>query len=510
MRSEAGDELLDAPRRLHPFSWLFTLLLQLRSFAIPLLVLVATGRRGVSGEWLGLIGVVVMTVVSVIQYFTYRYETSTDGIVVTRGILQRTRRDIPYERIHTVNLHQNVLHRVLGVTDVRLESAGSKEPEAVMRVLSLPAARELEDLIRERGAAARRVTVPTIGAAIEIEGEAGPLFALDTAEVVRLGLISNRGMVAVAAAAGLVTQVLTEADIFEWEELRPDFLIRFLNTLNLASGTGPDYTVTLAIEVVLLLAVALAGVRLLSVVLALLQFHGFRLDELGSQLRVQRGLLTRVRHQLPRRRIQAWRIDETWLHRQFDRVTLRVDSATGADEKQGIRDLAPVASPEQAQGLIRYLAPHVTWPPHDWRPVDPRAWRRLFIRPAVVTLALTATAVWFVGAWALLLLVLVPWFAFRARRLAAGWGYYIDDTIVAVRQGWLSRRWAFIEIGKIQSVRLSSSPFDRRLGVVTLWIDSAGASGTDGVLRVRFLPDDEGRTIYERIAAQLEVRPRAA
>lgn len=497
MRSEAGDELLDAPRRLHPFSWLFTLLLQLRSFAIPLLVLVITGRRGASGEWLGLAGVVVMTLVSVLQYFTYRYQTGPEGIIVTRGILQRTRRDIPYERIHTVNLHQNVLHQLLGVADVRLESAGSKEPEAVMRVLSVSQARQLEELIRERGGAGK----PTDSATGELTGleDSRPLVVLDTGEIVRLGLISNRGMVVVAAAMGLIIQVLTEADVFEREELRPDFLVRFVDNVNVSATTGLGNVAVLAVDALLLVAVALIGVRLLSVVLAVLQFHGFRLEEVGSQLRVQRGLLTRVRHQLPRRRIQAWRIDETWLHRRFGRVTLRVDSAAGADEKQGVRDLAPVATPGDAQALVAHLAPHVSWPPPEWRPVDSRAWRRLLIRPVFVTVVLTGAAMWFLGGYGLLFLTLAAWFIYRARRLAAGWGYWIDDTIVAVCEGWLNRRWAFVEIRKVQSVRLTSSPFDRRLGMVTLWIDSAGASGTDGVLRVRFLPEDEARLVYARI-----------
>jgi putative membrane protein len=53
-------------RRLHPLSWIFVLLQQLRSFAIPLIVLVVTGRGG-PALLAPLVGVGGLVVVSVIR-----------------------------------------------------------------------------------------------------------------------------------------------------------------------------------------------------------------------------------------------------------------------------------------------------------------------------------------------------------------------------------------------------------------------------------------------------------
>src|SRR3546814_6259338 len=62
--------------------------------------------------------------------------------------------------------------------------------------------------------------------------------------------------------------------------------------------------------------------RVLSVALALLQYWGFRLEEHGRRLTVERGLLTRLRTSAPRRRIQSWTLRESVLHRWFGRRTL--------------------------------------------------------------------------------------------------------------------------------------------------------------------------------------------
>jgi putative membrane protein len=488
-------------RRLHPLSWLFVLLQQLRSFAIPLVVLLVTGRGG-SNVAIPLIGVGGLVVVSVIQYFSYRYRPDQDGFIIVSGVLQRTRRDIPYERIHTVNLHQSLLHRLFDVVELRLESAGGKDAEAVMRVLSMTDARALEQLVRERGAA-RRVGAGAAAADVMTSAVAAPpLLALDTREVIRLGLISNRGMVVVAALVGAVWQFADDvrissdnvpAELMAWTLGARDYLTAHLHDV-----------VGLALIGLLLVVPALAAVRLLSVALALLQYHGFTVTEADRQLRVERGLLSRVRNQLPKRRIQAWRIDETLLHRWFGRQTLRVDSAAGGDDDRGVRYLAPVATPGQVRALMDHLLPADPWPPTEWRPIDRRAWRRLFVVPALFVVAATAGVTWHYGAIGALLLFAVPALLVRARAIARFTAYAATDRTVSVREGWLNRSWGLAEVRKLQALRLTQSPFDRRLGMATIWLDTAGASSGEGVLRIRYLPESEARDLHGRIAGLMD------
>src|SRR5688572_33438213 len=143
--SDGGGE-----RRLHPWSWLFVAIQQLKSFAIRLLVL-AFGAGGNTWELWGLVGAGVLVVLSLVQYATFRFRVTGDGLEIRSGVLQRSLRHIPWQRIHNVAVHQSVLHRLFRVAEVRLESAGGMRPEAEMRVLSLADARALETLIRGRG-----------------------------------------------------------------------------------------------------------------------------------------------------------------------------------------------------------------------------------------------------------------------------------------------------------------------------------------------------------------------
>lgn len=193
-------------QRLHPWSWLFVLLQQLKQFLLPLLVLVVFGGRdGERDDYDNIATLVVMAIlvgVSLVRYLTYRYRIGSDGLSIRSGLFNRTRREIPFARIHNVVVHQSLLHRMFGVAELRLESAGGAKPEAQMRVLRLDQALALEQLVRHRGQA-------TPGQSAEAS-DSTTLLTLPPGEIVRLGLISNRGMIAMAATAGAAYQMFPQ------------------------------------------------------------------------------------------------------------------------------------------------------------------------------------------------------------------------------------------------------------------------------------------------------------
>src|SRR3546814_2967566 len=102
-------------------SWLFVLLQQLRQFVVPLLVLVFLGRGDRYQLW-SLVAVGGFAVVAVWRYLTFRYRITADSAVIDSGLLERSRRQVPFSRIHNVAIHQSLLHRLFGVAAGRLEA----------------------------------------------------------------------------------------------------------------------------------------------------------------------------------------------------------------------------------------------------------------------------------------------------------------------------------------------------------------------------------------------------
>lgn len=480
-----------APRRLHPMSWLFVLLVNLREFALPLIVLLFFGRGESMGwELLGAIGAGAMALVAFVQYLSYRYAVEGAELVIRQGILSRERRHVPLARIQNVSLHRNPLHRLFGVAEVQLESAAGVKPEAVMRVLSLAQAAELEALVREqRSRHAGEVAAETP------EGEV--LVSMGAGEILRLGLISNRGMVVVAGALGLLSQA------------RPDGFGRMIanaaeRLFGVASGLhlGP---LAWALTAAILLLALIALLRVFSIAIAFLQFHGFRLVQQGERLQVESGLLTRVRASALARRLQHWTVSETWLHRVFGRQSLKVETAVMAAANQGERGLThliPLGTPAQIEALVHRLLPQAGWPELPWRGLHPQAWRRMVKPPAFAILFFCAVlALGKVGAWAWLGLLLLPLALASARGAGRFGGYALTDAVLAFRSGWLSRHWSFVELRRLQGVQLLHTTFDRRNGMATVAVDTAGANPMGHRIHIRYLPEAEARALHARLCA---------
>ncbi len=485
-------------QRLHPWSWLFELQQHLQQFLLPLVALLFFGSRRQDHEWLfhliTLAVLAAMAASALLHYLTYRYRIGADALTIRSGILERTRREIPFARIHNVVVHQNLLHRLFGVAELRLESAAGDKPEAQMRVLRLAQALELERLIRHRGG-------DTVPGAQDPQDGMPPLLTLPLPELVRLGLISNRALVVAAAALGALWQMFPRdmAEGFVRDQGRQVF--GYASQLQLGAstwiGTG-----------LVLLLLALLLMWLASIALAIVQYHGFRLGEAERRLTVERGLLTRLRSSVARRRIQAWTLREGVLHRLFRRRQLRVDIAAGGGREQegrALKELAPLATPDDCDRLLHHLLPDVQWPPSQWQAVSMRGWWRLCL-PALPVVA-TATALgWHkFGAWGLLPLLWLPWSAFKAHRQVSRMGYSIDPQRVAMRGGWWNRWWRFAELDKLQALRLDRSPLDRHFGTATLTLDTAGAFGAPP-LRLRFLEEARARALMAQLGREMARR----
>jgi putative membrane protein len=488
-----------ADRRLHPLSFLFTLLMQLQQFAVPLLLTLVAGRRpGNDYEQYALVGVAFLTLYSLAQYFTYRYRIERDAVVVRSGVFQRSLRHIPFARIQNVGLHQNVLHRLFRVAEVRLESAGSAKPEAQMRVLRVADAHELERQIRGGASAAARAAASAGGDGDAAEPQV--LLALPTSEVLRLGMIDNRGMVVLGLGLAFIAQQGGDL-IGKSMRMVGQWVYGHFNELHLSVLAGVG-------AVLLLFALALAGLRLLSMVWALLRFHGFVLAEQDGRLSMQRGLLTRVRASLPRHRIQSWTMQEGVLHRWFGRRSLRVDSAVveaGTGEKRSLRELAPIATPARVDELVASLLPAgAQWPIVHWQPLHPLAWRRRFMLPAVLVAVASGALALGRTPWALCGLGLLPVLWWNARNWARHSAWAVGDGLVAFRGGWLGKYWRFAETRKLQALEWRQSPFDRRLGMASLHFDTAGATSMDPALAIPYLPVETARRLYDDLSAALE------
>lgn len=498
----------DGFERLAAASLLFGFARHAKAMLLPVIgvMFFASNRSGGMGweYWLALL-FVPMVVLELYQYYTVKYRVTRDELVIKKGLLFRRERHIPLARIHNIDLVQNPLHRWLRVAEAKVETAGGggDEPEAVFSVLSMEAIDRLRrKVLLEKtpvvaGAASEGAPVEEI-----TQASAGTvLLRIPTAELVKLGLISNRGMALIMVAVGVAwefgfLQQLPSKSFFQQQASH-------WNTLGslLLLGAG--------------LVASMAALRVLSVVWMVLYFHGYELRRDDGDLRITCGLFTRVTSTIPVRRIQLVSVRQTLLQRWLGTVTVRVETAGssggGGSEKGEDRGtlsrrwFIPTLPIAGLPRILDELRPGLDadFTSATWSPASAAARGRMLRLALMVSLLATLVATAVLRPWGVALgLVFVPLAIWNARREGAFMAHAATGLAVMFRSGAWTRQTTATFYDKIQVVTVNESPMDRRHRMASIAVDTAGAGPAQHVVRVPYLPREVATAmaseVYER------------
>jgi putative membrane protein len=492
---------MPSERRLHPYSLLFGLGKELRQFIIPGIALLVTARTA-GGDWQGwsLLFLIPYGLTVIVRYASFRYRYEEHELVIRTGFIFRNERHIPYARVQNINAVQNVLHRMLGVVDVHLETGGGSEPEAKMSVLPLDA---LEEMRRRVLGDRRDVPAPSREDVAPVK-PSHVLLHLSPRELALSGFIDSRGMVVVGAAFGVLYELgLVDGFVnrLVGEQDSGRGVVRQILSAVYSGGSLPIGRIMLMLAA---FAAVLGLVRLLSMVWAVIRLYGFTITRTGDDLRSEFGLLTRVATTIPVHRIQTLTVREGPFHRLFGRVSVRVDTAGGNRKEPGVTHaewLAPILARDDLARFLGAVLRELDLPAVSWRGVAPRAVRRAFVRRmifvCVIALPFAVWPSWWdLAAWA----VLIAWAGVAARKTVMHLGWATTETAVWYRSGWIFRRTSVARFAKIQVVAMHESPFDRRTNMRSVRVDTAGASDASHRVDIPYLPRGTAIDLYDALA----------
>lgn len=430
---------------------------------LPLLVgAIVLGSATDNPMW-SVLGVAFIVALGLARWFTTTYRIGADDVELRTGVLQRNALSVPRNRIRSVQTEARLLHRLLGLTVVRISTGqeakgeGAFELDAV-ETSQVPALRSVllaATIATEAGDGAEPPAVPEV------------VLARWQPSWLRYSPLSLSGLLSIAAAVG----VLFQAGFAE--RLQDSASVR--SGLEAAERFGPAVTA----------AVVIAGLVLVSVVLAvgrsLLTYGNLVLARRGATLQLRHGLLRVREHTYDMARLRGGTLREPLLVRalggaRLDAVMTGVGgvgesslllppcpSATAADVLTGI-----VEDPKMVSGRLIGHGPQAAR----------RRWTRALALPAAVAVGLLilvavgSVPVWAWPAWAVVTAVCALLAVDRVRAL----GHRVDRHWLVARSGSLERRRDCLDTAGIIGWTVRQSYFQRRAKVATLV--AATAAGT--------------------------------
>ncbi|MEV1333672.1 PH domain-containing protein [Micromonospora costi] len=363
------------------------------------------------------------TVLSVISWYNTGYHVVGRELRVYEGLLWRRTRAIPLERLQAVEVVRPLLAQLTGLAELRLEVVGGGKTEAPLAYLSVADAAALRARLL---ALAGRAGQP--GGAVAPAGATGGPEAVPDAA--RTAMPAGRPLHAVRNEDLLVSQLLTPQA----------FLLPFGVAFVVVQFLSEDSWSFIAVASTL---TAMAGV-VLQPVRRVLDDWNFRLARDEGTLRVRNGLLETRAQTVPLHRVQTVRATWPLLWRMKGWLRLRLEvagySVGESDERNRPDRLLPVGDLPTAEMIVGEVLPGVALAALPLTPPPPRArWLHPLGRGA----------------------------------LGAG----LHERVVAVRSGLLTRQLTVVPYARIQSVRVVQGPVQRRLGLATVHVDTAGGAG---------------------------------
>ncbi|WP_317416648.1 PH domain-containing protein [Thermophilibacter provencensis] len=517
--ADAGRAALAAgPRRANPLSVLVDAVKGASGFVA--LIAVARVGRILSGDLAALgqtalAAAIIFVVCLGFSYAAWRartWEFTPEGLVVRWGLANRRELTVPYEHIHTVNMSSELLERLLGLMTLNLDTGAASDEGDASKLRGLRAG-EAEALRAElfcRKRSAERRADERDGVA---EGEAGA-GAPDRAEERPIAVFTLGGrdlMLAAASQMSAGSQALTLVimlvnganQLIEWGML--DVVGR---GEELVAGVAP-----IVVPVVLaFLIVALLLGAVVSFVLNLVRYAGYRVERYADRVVVEHGLLSRSSRALASERVQYVSVRQGVIRQLIGYAEVRavVVAAVGEEdgEPAGEVVLHPFLRIGDLDGFLAEVLPCYAGVlgRAELGRLGPVALRRAMVR-AVIWWPFVAAAVgigmWLLGlsglaeraAWltgplvvaaavlsAVLLVGLVTDALLSWRFSRYG---HTDRELVLV-SGGLARCGVMVSRAHVQHLAVSANPFQRRAGVASLAVRTA-ASRADG-LALRDLP----------------------
>lgn len=502
---------------------------ELIRFIPVLLFSLIAGARADSPTWsLGIVGVIV--VLALLRWFTTTYRITPDNVELRTGLIQRKRLSVPRNRVRSVDVEADLLHRALGLSVLSIGTGQQAERGDQFKLDSLDA-RLVPDMRARLLAHTQRTPESSVAESIpNSDGDPAPATPADETPAaasrqpteiahwqprwVRYAPLSLTGFAIIAPVVGLGFQYGLAGVVFD---------------SNAVHGVENGGAQAIALAVAVLIVALVLVVSLAACARYLATYYGLQVMDDGKTLHIRHGLFTTRQITLDLGRLRGATVNEPLLLRWAGAAELEA-IMTGTDPRQKLLPQAPRTAVDHtlahllddSTDLDAAIHNHTALPVPAPVTVPltqhgPAAHRRRYTRALgpLATIAAILLTISLAGVdlptwpWILLLISLpiaiaLAWDRYRGLGHAVVPAANGNPTWLVTRSGSLDRDRDCLEAPGIIGWTVTQSWFQRRAGLAT--ITAASAAGKKRY-RIIDIPLTETWPLIESVTpGQLGVR----
>jgi putative membrane protein len=397
----------------------------------------------------------IILIRSLTDFFYFRFYIEADNLIIKKGFIKKKTITIPLGRIQAVHLEQNLLHRILNVTKVKIDTAGTEKTEAVIDAISIEKATQLKQFLLQQH---------SVGTNTEEYVET-PIIRLSFADLFKLGISANH------IQAFFITLAFAVSMFNNLEEILGDQVV--MNVLR-TSSEKINYTFNIILLLIVVIMIVSIMVSMIRIILAYYDFH---LSETPQGFKVRSGLLNTKENLVPFSKIQYISWDANWFRRKIGLYNLEFHHAAGEKTRRKFKLTIPLTHPLYIEKLLsRYhhdirseaRSVHRIHPAYPWR-------RLILLGTPVAVIAIVLLLIW-PSSYHWIWFFWLPYILFSSMVFRKNFLLYISAEALEVHSGVWGRKLEVLQWYKIQHVSLKRSIYQRHHGLASIALYTAGGT----------------------------------
>ncbi|PQJ82039.1 PH domain-containing protein [Polaribacter glomeratus] len=421
-----------------------------------------------------------------LTYKNFQFKIANEHFILKQGILKKTNTSIPFHRIQNINFKQNIIQQIIGVFEVSIETAGSKDTEIAIKALPLLKAEALKEFVSKKA---------QFGATEIIDSDKKPLVKIGVKELLKVSLTENHLqnlMIFLAIIIGFFQQIEQIVGSLGRTEALDGLIVESKNALSAS------------FFFILILFIFLTIVALLSSFVKVFLVH-FNLTAYltDDSFEISQGLFTKKSIVLKKQKIQNITISTNPLKKLIGISFITFKQVLSGRVNVKKDKLIRLVGCKKAQiASIKASLFNVTELENGERKYPNSYYKRRIF---------TFSFLFTIGMYAVLFLIssqveifystilVFPIITFLVLKKVKKRFYKITDTMLLVGSGLLETHLTYLEIFKVQNIKMKQTFFQKKSDVADIVLQTA--SGKINIPCIRF---EDAIKIYNHTLYKVE------
>jgi putative membrane protein len=418
----------------------------------------------------------------------FQFKIENEHFILKQGILKKTNTAIPFHRIQNINFKQNIVQQIIGVFEVSIETAGSSTTEISIKALSLQKATALKEVISKNTKLSEAEVVE--------EQHTKPLVRIGVKELFKVSLTENHLqnlLIFFAIVIGLLQQLQQVTDSLGKTELIDGFIEENTNAISAS------------IFLVIILLLLLTVVALVSSFVRVFLVH-FNLTAYLKEdaFEINQGLFTKKSIILKKQKIQNITISTNPLKRLIgiSFITFKQAVSGKLNNKKKDKLIRIVGCKKEQVEIIKASLFEPSEVENNEKKLPENYYkRRIFIFTFLFLIVSYTIAYLIFSNFEIFYstIVIIPIVVFLILKKVKKRFYKISDDMLLVGKGLLETHVTYLEIFKVQNIKMQQTIFQKRSNVADLILQTAS-----GKIKIPCIDFNEAINIYNHTLYKVE------